>query len=59
MPKVTVSNVAADDTLLITDFEVVFYVDIMTSSELWLTVVYTKLFKDRDLNCGRYLVLTS
>jgi len=34
-----------------------FYAEIMTSSELWLAVGYMKLFTDRDLNCGRYLVL--
>jgi len=25
--------------------------------ELWVTVGYMKLYVDRDLNCGRYLVL--
>ena len=57
MLKVIVSNVTADDTLLITDSELVFYVEIITGSELWLAVGYMKLFIDRDLNCGRYLFL--
>ena len=27
--------------------------------EVWLTVGYMKLCVDRDLNCGRYLILPS
>ena len=37
--KIIVSNVTADDRKLITEFELVFYVEIMTRSELWLAVV--------------------
>ena len=47
MLKVIVSNVTADDILLITDFELAVYVEIMTSSELWLAVGYMKLFIER------------
>ena len=62
MLKVIASNVTADDILLITDFDSVFYVEIMTmfgaqSSDMWVRVGYMKLFIDRGLNYGRYLVL--